>query len=36
MAHRVEVDERLLARAKEGWTLSRLWVMGEIGGVPPV
>jgi predicted ATPase len=36
MAHRVEVDERLLARAKEGWTLSRLWVMGELGGVPPV
>jgi hypothetical protein len=36
VAERVMVDDRLLARAKEGWTLSRLWVMGEIGGVPSV
>jgi hypothetical protein len=36
VAERVLVDDRLLARAKEGWTLSRLWVMGEIGGVPSV
>ncbi|MBM3498425.1 MAG: ATP-binding protein, partial [Armatimonadetes bacterium] len=36
VAERVLVDDRLLARAKEGWTLSRLWVMGEIGGVPNV
>lgn len=33
---RVEVDENLLAKAREGWTLSRLWVMGHIGGVPDV
>jgi len=33
---RVEVDESLLAKAKEGWTLSRLWVMGHLGGVPNV
>ena len=33
---RVEVDESLLARAEEGWTLSRLWVMGHLGGVPNV
>ncbi len=33
---RVEVDEAMLAKAKEGWTLSRLWVMGHLGGVPNV
>ncbi|NQU26116.1 MAG: AAA family ATPase [Candidatus Nealsonbacteria bacterium] len=33
---RVEVDEALLAKAEEGWTLSRLWVMGHLGGVPDV
>ncbi|NQT39526.1 MAG: AAA family ATPase [Planctomycetes bacterium] len=33
---RVEVDESLLAKAEEGWTLSRLWVMGHLGGVPNV
>ncbi len=33
---RVEVDESMLAKAKEGWTLSRLWVMGHLGGVPNV
>ena len=33
---RVEVNEKLLAMAKEGWTLSRLWVMGHLGGVPNV
>ncbi len=36
VVERVVVDEKLLGRAKEGWTLSRLWVMGEIGGVPNV
>jgi predicted ATPase len=35
-AERVEVDEVLLRYAEEGWPLSRLWVMGEIGGVPAV
>jgi hypothetical protein len=33
---RVEVNEKLLKMADEGWTLSRLWVMGHIGGVPNV
>ena len=33
---RVVVDKRLLKKAKEGWNLSRLWVMGMIGGVPNV
>ncbi len=33
---RVILDERVLARAREGWPLSRLWVMGELGGVPNV
>jgi hypothetical protein len=33
---RVELNEKLLRMAKEGWTLSRLWVMGHLGGVPNV
>jgi predicted ATPase len=33
---RVAVNEKLLAMAKQGWTLSRLWVMGHLGGVPNV
>ena len=33
---RVTVNDRLLERAKQGWTLSRLWVMGHLGGVPDV
>jgi predicted ATPase len=33
---RIVVDSNLLKRAGEGWTLSRLWVMGEIGGIPNV
>ncbi len=33
---RIEVNERMLQLAKEGMTLSRLWVMGELGGVPNV
>lgn len=33
---RVEVSEKLLAMAKQGWTLSRLWVMGHLGGMPNV
>lgn len=31
---RIVVDTKLLGKAEEGWTLSRLWVNGEIGGVP--
>ena len=33
---RIVIDDHLLKRAKEGWTLSRLWVMGHLGGVPDV
>jgi energy-coupling factor transporter ATP-binding protein EcfA2 len=33
---RVEVTPELMDKAKEGWTLSRLWVMGHLGGVPDV
>ena len=30
---RVSVTPELLDKAKDGWTLSRLWVMGNLGGV---
>jgi len=33
---RVTVDSRLQAMAAQGWTLSRLWANGLIGGVPDV
>ena len=33
---RVEINDGLLKRAKDGWSLSRLWVMGHLGGVPDV
>ena len=33
---RVVVDERLRKKAAKGWSLSRLWVMGHLGGVPDV
>ena len=33
---RVVVDDHLLERAEQGWSLSRLWVMGHLGGVPDV
>jgi len=33
---RVEPSEDLIAKAKDGWTLSRMWVNGLIGGVPDV
>ena len=33
---RVVVDDRLLERAEQDWTLSRLWVRGDLGGVPNV
>ncbi|MBI2567005.1 MAG: AAA family ATPase [Candidatus Schekmanbacteria bacterium] len=32
----VIVDDALLAKAREGWPLSRLWVSGNLGGVPNV
>ena len=33
---RVELNDDLLRKAEEGWSLSRLWVMGCLGGVPDV
>ena len=33
---RVVVDHDLLQKAERGWPLSRLWVMGHLGGVPDV
>ncbi len=33
---RVEPNEKLLGKEKDGWTLSRMWVNGLIGGVPNV
>lgn len=33
---RVKIDDGLLQRGKDGWSLSRLWVMGHLGGVPDV
>lgn len=36
VVRRVKLSETLLAKASEGWTLSRLWVNGLIGGVPNV
>lgn len=36
VVRRVELTQKLLAKAAEGWTLSRLWVNGLIGGVPNV
>lgn len=33
---RVVVDDEMLEKAKQGWTLSRLWIMGLLGGVPDV
>src|SRR5262249_19736734 len=36
VVNRVQVTDNLLERAKAGWTLSRLWMMGHIGGLPNV
>ena len=33
---RVVVDDGLRKKEKRGWSLSRLWVMGHLGGVPNV
>ena len=33
---RVDLDDSLLEKAERGWSLSRLWVMGHLGGVPDV
>ena len=34
--HRIEITKSLLKKAEQGWSLSRLWVMGHLGGVPDV
>ncbi|MCY4458817.1 MAG: ATP-binding protein [Albidovulum sp.] len=31
---RIEITDRLLKKAEQGWSLSRLWVMGHLGGMP--
>jgi hypothetical protein len=36
IVRRIVLDGRLLDMAKHDWTLSRLWVMGHLGGVPNV
>lgn len=36
VVRRVEITDKLVAMADKGWTLSRLWVMGHLGGVPNV
>ena len=33
---RVEIDDSMIEKAEQGWSLSRLWVMGNLGGVPNV
>jgi hypothetical protein len=33
---RVIIDDKLLRKADEGWTLSRLWMNKLIGGMPNV
>lgn len=34
--NRVTLNQEILSRASEGWTLSRMWANGLIGGVPSV
>jgi hypothetical protein len=36
VVNRIDLSEKLKEMAKEGWTLSRLWVMGHLGGVANV
>lgn len=33
---RVEINDNILRMAEQGWMLSRLWVMGHLGGMPNV
>lgn len=32
----IKVEDEILQKAREGWTLSRMWVSGVLGGVPNV
>ena len=34
MIERIQLTDELLQLGKQGLTLSRLWVMGHLGGVP--
>ena len=36
VVQRIVVDDDLRQKALEGWTLSRLWTLGHLGGVPDV
>ena len=36
VVRRVPIDDRMRAWAERGWTLSRLWTKGHLGGVPDV
>lgn len=36
VVNRIEVDENMKKMADDGWTLSRLWVMGNLGGIANV
>lgn len=36
VVRRVPMDDRMRAWAEKGWTLSRLWTKGHLGGVPDV
>jgi predicted ATPase len=36
VVERKRITEEMLAKAREGWTLSRMWVTGMLGGVPNV
>ncbi len=33
---RIELTDKIKALSEKGWTLSRMWVMGHLGGVPNV
>jgi hypothetical protein len=33
---RIVISDQIVARAREGWTLSRLWIVGALGGLPNV
>jgi len=36
VVRRVEVTPDILERVKKGWSISRLWMQGHLGGVPHV
>jgi hypothetical protein len=36
VVRRVVIDQQLLEKASQGWTLSRLWMNKLIGGMPDV